>query len=82
MSSSVSDLEDQPAALPRSTGPHDRAERPSDPPLASDHLADVLLRDVQAEHDGVVPQLLLDADGVGVVHQPLSQVCEELSQDS
>lgn len=82
MSSSVSDLEDQPAPLPGSTGPHDRAERPRDPALASDHLADVLLRDVQAEHDGVVPQLLLDADGVGVVDQPLGQVCEELSQDS
>jgi hypothetical protein len=37
---------------------------------------------VQAEHDGVLTLLLLDADGVGVVDQPLSQIREELSQDS
>jgi hypothetical protein len=79
---SVSDLEDQAAALPRAAGTHDRAEGPRDAALPPDHLADVLLRHVEAEDEGVVPLLLLDANGVGIVHEPLGEVQEQLSQDS
>lgn len=82
MSSSVSDLEDHPAPLAGSAGPHDGTESARDPSLAADHLADVLLRNVQAKYDGVVSLLFLDADGVGVVDQPLGQVRQELSQGS
>ena len=79
---SVSDLEDQPAPLPRPAGTHDRAERPRDPALPSDHLADVVLRHVEPKNDRVVPLLLLHAHSVGIVHQPLREVLEQLSQDS
>ena len=81
-SSSVSDLEDEPAAVARSAGPDDRPKSARDPPLAPDHLADVLLRDMEAEHNGVVGLLLLDPDGVGVVDELPGEVREQLSQGS
>jgi hypothetical protein len=79
---SVSDLEDQPAPLAGAAGADDRAERPSDAALAADHLAHVVLRDVQAEDDGIFALLLLHADGVGIVYELPSQVREQVSQDS
>jgi hypothetical protein len=78
----VSDLEDQPAALPGTARSNDRAERTGDPPLAPDHLADIVLGDVQPEHDRVVVLLLLDADGVRLVNEAARQVGQELSQGS
>ena len=82
ISSSVSDLEDQPAPLPGAAGAHDRAERASNPTLAADHLADVVLGDMQPEHHGVITHLLLDPDRAGVVDETLCKVGQELSQDS
>jgi hypothetical protein len=78
---SVSDLEDQPAPLAGAARAHDRAECPSDAALAADHLADVVLRDVQAEDDGIFTLLLLHADGIGIVYELPSQVREQVSQD-
>jgi hypothetical protein len=79
-SASVSDLENQPAPLPRASGPDDRPERPRDPSLASDHLADIVLGDVQPQDDGVVALLLLDSDRIRVVHELSREVREELRQ--
>jgi hypothetical protein len=45
-------------------------QRPRDPALPSDHLADVLLSDEQPQDDDVVALLALDADGFRVVDEP------------
>jgi hypothetical protein len=82
MSSSVSDLVNQPAPLPRAARPDDRAKRPRDPPLAADHLADIVLGHVQAEHERVVTLLLLDANRLRVVDEALRQVGQQLSPGS
>ena len=82
MRSSVSDLENQPAPLPRAAGAHDRTKRPRNPALAPDHLADVFLRYMEAEDDRVVTHFLLDADGVGVVDELPRQIGEQVSQGS
>ena len=79
---SVSDLEDQPAPLAGAAGAHDRAERASYAALTADHLADVVLGDVQAEDDGIFALLLLYADGIRIVHELPGQVREKVSQDS
>ena len=62
---------------------HDLAQRSRDPPLPSDHLADVVLGDVQPKHDDVVPLLALDPNGFGVVDKsPGERLQELLSQCS
>ena len=57
-------------------------QRPRDPALPSDHLADVLLRDEQPQDDDVVALLALDADRVGVVDEAPREDLEQLSQCS
>ena len=76
----IGDLEHQTAPLPRAAGADERTKRTRDPPLASDHLADVLLGHMEPEDDRVVALLLLDADCVRVVDQPPREVDEELRQ--
>lgn len=80
MRSLIGDLENQAAPLPRAAGAHERAQRPRDPTLTPDHLADVLLGHVKAEDDGVVALLLLDPDCVRIVDEPAREVDEELRQ--
>jgi len=64
--------------LPSRRCAHELAQRPRDPPLPSDHLADVVLRHIQPEHHDVVPLLALDANRAGVVHEPPRERLEEL----
>ena len=59
------------------SGADERAQRAGDPALAADHLADVVRRDVQPEHDGVVLLDLLDAHGVGLVDESPHEVLDD-----
>src|SRR5919201_3140501 len=66
---SLDDLEqDAPVGAGR-RGPDDAAQRAGDPPLATDHLAHVVLGNVQLEDRRALTLDLLDADGVGIVHE-------------
>jgi len=57
---------------------HDRSQRARDPALPSDHLAEIFLRDVESQDDGVVLLDALDAHGVRLVDELTCQVLEEL----
>ena len=46
------------------------SQRPRNPALPSDHLADVLLCDEQTQDDDVISLLALDADSIRVVDEP------------
>src|SRR5438874_1751229 len=74
----VHDLEDDALALPPRRRANDLAQRARDPALPPDHLADVVLRDVEPQHDDVVAFLTLDANGVGLVHEPAREVLEQI----
>ena len=52
---SVGDLEQDARRSSRARRAHERAQRTGDAALAADHLADVVGRDVQPQHDRVVP---------------------------
>ena len=82
MRSSVSDLEHEPPALARGPGANHGAQSPREPALAADHLADVFFGDVEAQDHRVLPLLLLDPDGVRIVHELSREVLEQLSQCS
>jgi hypothetical protein len=82
MSSSVSDLENQPPLLASAAGSYDSPQRTRQPALPTDHLADVVLGDVEVEDDDVVPFLLFDPHGIGLVDQPPGEILEQLSQCS
>src|SRR5256885_3125307 len=80
-SRSTYDLELQPPPGVRAAGADERAQRTREPALAADHLADVTLRDVQAEHErAVVAFGLLDAHGVRLVDEPARELLEQLRQ--
>src|SRR5439155_27047860 len=49
----INDLEHDAAAVASSCGADDLAQRPRDPALTSDHLADVVLCDEQSQDDEV-----------------------------
>jgi hypothetical protein len=74
--SSVSDLEHEAPSLASAAGADDRAKRPRDPALAADHLADVVLRDMEPEDERILALHLLDPNGVRVVHELSSEVLE------
>jgi hypothetical protein len=77
-SASVNDLEQDAAALTASGRPHDRTQRARDPALAPDHLADVVRRNVQPQHERVRFVDLLDANGVRLVDELSRQVLDQL----
>ena len=78
----IGDLEHEPSALTRAAGADDRPQRPSDPPLAADHLPDVVFRDMEAEDERVVGLDLFDADRIGVVYELAREVRQQISQCS
>ena len=72
------DLEQRPAPVPHRARADDRAQRTRDPTLAADHLADVVLGDVEDEHEGVVALLRLDPHGGRVVDELAREVRQQL----
>jgi len=67
-----------PTALAHAAGAHDRPQRAGDATLAADHLAEVVLCDMQAQDDGVVFVDSLNAYRIGLVDELLRQILEEL----
>ena len=60
------------------TGAHDRAQRPGEPTLTADHLADVCLGHVEPEDERAVILLdLLDAHGAGLVDEPARELRDQ-----
>ena len=57
---------------------NDRSQRTRDASLLADHLAEIVLCDMQSKHDGVGLVDSLDAHSVGIVDQLLRQVLEKL----
>jgi len=57
----------------------DRTERPGNPALAADHLADVVRRDSKPKHGRSFLPHLLDRDRIGLVDELSREVREELS---
>src|SRR5207244_12937649 len=82
LTSSVDDLDKDAVARPRRARPDDRAQRPGDPALAADHLADVVLGDVQLQHVRAVALDLLDVDRVRIVDEPPRELGQQFSQCS
>jgi hypothetical protein len=78
----VDDLDKDAVARARGAGANDSAQRARDSPLAADHLADVVLGDVQLQDERAVALDLVDADGVGIVDEPPRQLGEQFSQCS
>ena len=72
------DLEQRPAAAAGRRGPHHRAQRAGDAALTADHLAHVVLGDVELQDRVAVAFDLLHAHGVRLVDQAASQVLDEL----
>src|SRR5205823_11273464 len=72
------DLEHHALLATRGGRADDRAQRACDPPLAADHLADVVLGHVQLQDNGPFALDLLDADLVGLVDEPPRQVLDDL----
>src|SRR4051794_29760992 len=72
----IHDLELHAPALACTARTHDRAQRAGDPSLPADHLAEVVLGDVEAQDDGVVLVDTLDANLVGFVDELARQELE------
>src|SRR5882724_1640600 len=64
--------------LAHAAGTDDRAQRARDASLPADHLAEIVLRDVQAKHDRVGFLDSLDAHGIRLVDKLPCQVLEQL----
>ena len=64
--------------LTHAAGTDDRAQRARDPSLLADHLAEIVLRDMETKHDGVGLVDALDAHCVGLVDKLPRQVLEQL----
>src|SRR5690242_4751462 len=74
----VDDLELHATPLACTTRAHDRAQRAGDAPLPPDHLAEIVLGDVQAQDDDVLLLDALDAHLVRRVDEPARQELEQL----
>src|SRR5439155_20737753 len=69
-------------ALRRADRATDRPPRARHPALAADHLAELVLRDVQAQNDGVLLVDALDAHRVRLVDEPAREVLEQLGHQA
>ena len=76
---SLDDLEHDAPVRARAAGSDDRAERPGDPALAADHLADVIRRDPQLKHGRAFLSYFLDRNRIRIVDELAREVLEELS---
>jgi len=63
-------------------GPDDRAQGAGDPSLAADHLADVVLRHVQLQHNSAFALDLVDPNRLRVVDESTGELGQQLSQCS
>src|SRR5437764_10428283 len=79
---SVDDLDKDAVARPRRARTDDRAQGAGDPALAADHLADIVLGDVQLQYVRAVALDLLDVDRVRVVDEPPRELGQQFSQCS
>src|SRR6185503_9044835 len=75
---SVGNLEDVALVGAGAARTDDAPQRPRDPSLLPDDLADVVGRDVEVEDDGVLALLLLDAYSIRLVDEPARKPLEEL----
>ena len=66
----VHDLEHDALAAPSCRCADELTERPRDPALPSDHLADIVLGDEEPQYDDVVALLALDANSGRIVDEP------------
>ena len=66
----IHDLENYALASPSRRGTDELTQCPHDSSLPSDHLADVLLRHEEPQHDDIVPLLTLHADCIRIVYEP------------
>src|SRR5262249_26795204 len=73
-------LEQRAPGAARRGGAHDGTERARDPALAADHLADVVLRDMQLDDRVAVALDLLDAHRVRLVDEAARQVLDDLDR--
>ena len=64
--------------LPHAARADDRAQRARNPSLPADHLAQIVLRDMQAKHDRVCFIDSLDAYGIRLVDELACQILEQL----
>src|SRR5207248_4965441 len=78
LSFGVGDLDEDAPALAHRARADERAQRPRDPALAADHLADVVGSDMEHEHERPVAFLGLDANCVGIVDELACQIREQL----
>ena len=76
----IGDFQHEPPPLPGAARPNHGAERASDPALASDHLPDIVLGDMQAEDERILALHFLDPDRVRVVNELSREIREQLSQ--
>src|SRR5580765_1631231 len=74
----VDDLELHATLFARASGTDDRAQRACDASLPADHLAQILLRDMQAKDDRVVLVDALHPHLVGLVDELPRQILEQL----
>src|SRR5262249_35574767 len=74
----VHDLELHAPPLACTARAHDRAQRAGDAPLPADHLAEIVLGDVQAQNDGVFLLDALDTHLVGCVDELPRKELEQL----
>ncbi len=76
----LENLEDDAAAALRGGGREDRAQGLGGAALLADHLAEILLGDLELEDEGVGLLDLLDLDLLGVVDEAARQVVDEILQ--
>src|SRR5439155_22693638 len=77
-SSSLNDLEQDPPVALGAARADDGAESSGDAAASPDHAADVVRGDAQPDDERAVLLDLLDADGVGVLDEPPSEVLDQV----
>ena len=65
--------------LTHAAGTDDRSQRARDPSLLADHLAEIVLRNMETKHDRIGLVDALDSNCVGLVDKLPRQVLEQLS---
>jgi hypothetical protein len=75
----IGDFQHEPPALPSAACANHRAKRPGNPALASDHLPDIFLGDMQAQNERILALDLFDPDGVRVVYELPGEIREQFS---